>query len=258
MSINTACSSGLVAIHMSSSTLRAAECDRGLSCAVKAMLLPNSIPESLVAPDGRSKSFDARGDGYGRSEMFGGFALSSGEGATSALSGSAVRSGGRGASLTAPSGSGLSKTIGQAFAAASLTANEVACLQPQGLGSALADPIEVNASLVAFHPGREPRGSQLVIGCHKANMGHSEAPSGLVGCLVAIQVVNMTHKTAGNAHLRVLNPLIGQSSARAVLPLAFPTSEILAPVARSCGVTAFGVSGIIAHAVVISGGGTQR
>ena len=110
-----------------------------------------------------TQSFDARGDGYGRSEMFGSFVLAMEREAASVI-GSAVRSGGRGASLTAPSGSGLAKTISLALTAASLTANDVACLQPQGLGSALADPIEVNAALTAFSAVPTPRESHLLIG----------------------------------------------------------------------------------------------
>eukprot|EP00966_Prymnesium_polylepis_P332536 7388029-Prymnesium_polylepis.1 len=105
------------------------------------------------------------------------------EGSTPSLAGSAVRSGGRGASLTAPNGTGHVRTISMALDAASIAADEVGCVQGQGLGSALADPIEVNALILALCKSRS---SQLAIGAHKANVGHSESPSGLIGCLTAL------------------------------------------------------------------------
>eukprot|EP00966_Prymnesium_polylepis_P088357 2044701-Prymnesium_polylepis.1 len=168
------------------------------------MLLPFVVADGIAAPDGRSKSFDARGNGYGRSETAGALILGLESGDIATLMGSAVQSGGRGASLTAPNGTGQANTISLALDSAFVDADEVGCVQGQGLGSALADPIEVNAIIVALCKSRS---SQLAIGCHKANMGHSEASSGMIGFLTALDVLQR-RTAAANAQLRQLNPLL--------------------------------------------------
>ena len=70
-----------------------------------------------------------------------------------------------------------------------------------------ADLAEINATLVAL--GRT-RGICLAVGSHKANVGYSEASSGLIGCVVALDVL-LHSSMAGNAQLRVLNPLLVQA-----------------------------------------------
>eukprot|EP00966_Prymnesium_polylepis_P097421 2256779-Prymnesium_polylepis.1 len=80
MCVNTACSSGLVSVHLGAAALSAAECDIGVSPAIKVMLLPFAVALGVLAPDGRSKSFDARADGYGRSENAGALSLAPGDG----------------------------------------------------------------------------------------------------------------------------------------------------------------------------------
>eukprot|EP00966_Prymnesium_polylepis_P004856 111263-Prymnesium_polylepis.1 len=77
-------------------------------------------------------------------------------------------------------------------------------------------------------------------------MGHSEAASGMIGCVTALDALK--HKaTAANAQLRVMNPLLVQSSQRASPPLAVSASTLGSSKLHMCGVTAFGMSGIIGH-----------
>merc|ERR1711938_318059 len=171
--------------------------------------------------------------------------LDAGGEALTALAGSSVQASGRGASLTAPNGSAQSAAMELALARGSLSASEVGCMQPQGLGSALADPIEMRAVTTVLGTNRM---SALAIGCHKANAGHSEAPSGLMGLLVAQHAVQQL-QLGTNAQLRTLNPLVAQPMRQAALPLALPTNGLASVSdARSCGVMAFGVSGIVATA----------
>ena len=245
-SINTACSSALVAVHHSAAAIRTAECPSALAAGVKVILLPFGVDGGVVALDGRSKSFDARADGYGRSEAIAATRLDASGEALTALAGSSVHASGRGASLTAPNGSAQSVAMELALARGSLSASEVGCMQPQGLGSALADPIEMRAVTTVLGTNRL---SALAIGCHKANAGHSEAPSGLMGLLVAQHAVQQL-QLGTNAQLRALNPLVAQPMRQAALPAALPTNGLAMNGIDACGVAAFGVSGVIATAVV--------
>src|SRR5262249_27750477 len=72
LAIDTACSSSLVAVHQAAQSLRSGECDLALAGGVNAILAPEfMIGESkarMLAPDGRSKAFDAAADGFARGE----------------------------------------------------------------------------------------------------------------------------------------------------------------------------------------------
>ena len=93
------------------------------------------------------------------------------------------------------------------------------------------------------------RSSPLSLGAAKANIGHSEAASGMLGVVRAQQVLRGA-RTSGNAHLRVLNPLIGERL-RGVSGgvLASGQEQALAVAGRS-GVSSFGFSGTITHALL--------
>ena len=245
-SINTACSSALVAVHSAVTSVRTTECISSLTAGVKVMLIPFGIDGRILARDGRSKSFDARADGYGRSEAVAAVQLDMGGRKIGLVGGSGVQSGGRAASLTAPNGSAQKALIQVVLARASLSPAEVTCIQPQGNGSALADPIEMRAVTVSLGTDRA---TVLTVGCHKANAGHSEAPSGMLGLLIA-QTVASSAKVSPNAQLRALSPLVAESVAPATPPLALGTNGLVMTRAQmAVGITAFGVSGIVAHVI---------
>ena len=248
MSINTACSSGLVALHLSTSAIRSGECHSALSASVKLILQPYLVGGGIMAPDGRSKTFDARADGYGRSEAIGAMRLDVDQEALTSVAGSAVLSGGRGASLTAPNGTAQRSAIERALINAVFSAKDVGCVQAQGLGSALADPIETRAVVAAVGSGRT---SSLSVGSHKASAGHSEAPSGLLALLVAQGAIQQ-ECVAANAQLRSLNAHI-LASLQTSSSVTLPTNAQAFGAACAHGVAAFGVSGIVAHAILQAG-----
>ena len=96
----------------------------------------------------------------------------------------------------------------------------------------------------AYCAGRE---SALAVGAAKAGIGHAEAASGMAGlCKVAQQLLRSA--VAGNTKLRVLNPLVRErlgAGGAAALP-----SQPLASAGGACGLSSFGYSGTIAHALL--------
>jgi 3-oxoacyl-(acyl-carrier-protein) synthase/acyl carrier protein len=247
VSINTACSSALAAVHCTSNALPEITCGHALAASAKVILLPFGVGGGIVALDGLSKTFDARADGYGRSEAVAAVTLDAVAAAPASLQSSGVQASGRGASLTAPNGSAQRTLLQLVMHRAGLSADDVRSIQPQGLGSALADPIEIRAVMDVLGAGGT---SHLAVGCHKANVGHSEAPSGLLGVLVAHSVV-CKMSAAANAQLRKLNPTIQQSLLqRATMPMAAPANSMMALCVAASGVMTFGMSGTLAHAVI--------
>ena len=125
-------------------------------------------------------------------------------------------------------------------------AAEVGCVEAHGTGTALGDPTEAG-SMAAVYLGSD-RASPLGLGAAKGNIGHSEAASGMMGMVRAQQVL-CARQSSGNAHLRPLNPLIAARlqgvSGRALMPLM--SQDLVG--AAACGVSSFGFSGTIAHAV---------
>ena len=168
------------------------------------------------------------------------------------MGGSAVRQDGRSASLTAPNGTAQRTLLLAALSRTTLVPAEVALVEAHGTGTALGDPTEAGA-LVAVHGGATQRATPLGVGAAKASVGHGEAVSGQIGVLRACRLLR-DGAAAGNAALRMLNPLVGERlgagrGARFLLP-----TQCGGGVREAGGVSSFGYSGTIAHAVLLRGG----
>ena len=207
-SIDTACASALVAAHGAASALRGAECVVALALAVGLKLVPHGAlgasSAGMLSIDGRCKTLDARANGYARSEGVGALVLlrgaSDAAGERMQLCGSAVRQDGRSASLTAPNGAAQRTLLLAALGRSSHAAVEVANIEAHGTGTALGDPTEAGA-LAGVHGARS---SPLAVGTAKASVGHAEAASGQADFARLLEGA----AAAGNAQLRVVNPLV--------------------------------------------------
>ena len=154
LAIDTACSSSLVAVHLACQSLRAGECSVALAGGVNLILSPEgsiaACRARMLAPDGRSKTFDAAADGYGRGEGCGvvvlkrlSDALAAGDLPHALIRGSAVNQDGASGGLTVPNGPAQQKLIAQALSAARVEPEQVAYLETHGTGTSLGDPDRV-------------------------------------------------------------------------------------------------------------------
>jgi acyl transferase domain-containing protein len=158
-----------------------------------------------------------------------------------------VRQDGRSASLTAPKGSAQCTLLLAALGRATLSPAQVGCTEAHGTGTALGDPTEAGA-LASVH-GAAARPTPLTVGAAKASVGHSEAASGQVG-LLKVQRLLADVACAGNAQLRTLNPLIIERLRGVSAGFVMPTQSASAVALGVSGVSSFGYSGTIVHAVV--------
>lgn len=255
MALDTACSSSLVSIHQACQSLRAGECELALAGGVNLILSPAATVAvartRALAPDGRSKTFDAAADGFVRSEGCGvvvlkklSVALAAGDRVLAVIRGSAVNHDGASGGFTVPSGKAQEDVIRKALG--NLAPAEVDYVEAHGTGTALGDPIEVKALAAVYGEGR--RGAKLRIGSVKTNIGHAESAAGVAGVIKV--VLALRHgELPPHLHFKTPSPLIPWAE------LPVEVTESLTPwpadgKRRVAGVSAFGASGINAHVVI--------
>ena len=260
LSLDTACSSSLVALHLACQALRRGECDLALAGGVQVMAAPEAFMllsrMRALAPDGRSKTFSAQADGYGRGEGVVVLALerlsdarAHGRDILALVRGSAVNHDGASSGITAPNGTSQQKVLRAALEDARLAPADVEVVECHGTGTSLGDPIEVQALAAVYGEGRAAD-RPLLLGALKTNIGHLESASGLAG--VAKIIAALRHE-ALPATLRTTprNPHIdwGAFSIQVVDALRpWPRHDDSSP--RRAGVSAFGLSGTNAHVVI--------
>ncbi len=257
ISIDTACSSSLVATHLAVQSLRSGECDLALVGGTNAILIPETTialsKYHFMAPDGRCKSFDARADGFVRSEGCGVVILkrlsdaqARHDNILAVILGSAVNQDGASSGLTAPNGPAQEAVIREALADAELQPSAVGYVEAHGTGTTLGDPIEVQALAAVLGKGRAPD-NPLPIGSVKTNIGHSESAAGIAGLIKL--VLSIQHREIPpHLHFQVGNPLIDWDK----LPVTIPTKLIPWTTSDRLigGVSSFGFSGTNAHVIL--------
>ncbi len=261
LSVDTACSSSLVAFHLGVQSLRRGECRyvivAGSNLLLSADLMVSLAQSQALAPDGRSKTFTAAADGYGRGEGVGALVLMRLDDAEreqrpilAVVRGTAVNHDGASSGLTVPSGPAQQEVIRAALQDGGVSAEELGYVEAHGTGTALGDPIEVGALDAIAGSGAPGRKAPLAIGSVKARIGHLEAAAGVAGLLKLVlmlqhgQIPATLSESDGE-----LNSLIPWEK----FMLSVPRRATRWPSAFSskfAGISAFGLSGTNAHAVL--------
>ncbi|WP_344930416.1 type I polyketide synthase, partial [Streptosporangium carneum] len=255
VAVDTACSSGLVAVDMAVQSLRRGACSIALAGAVNVVLGPENWVSlskfGMMATDGRCRSFGADGDGFVRSD---GCALlllkpleaaeRDGDEILAVIMGSAVNQDGRSNGLTAPNGPSQEAVIRNALADAGLDADAVSYVEAHGSGTPLGDPIEMGALVRTY--GRRKAGL-CHVGSVKSNIGHAESAAGIAGLAKLILCLRHAHLPA-SLHATPPNPRLRLDGTKVrVVTQARPwTAE-----GRLTGaVSSFGFGGTNAHVIV--------
>ncbi len=257
MVIDTACSSSLVAIHLACQSLRRRESDNALAAGVNLILRPeNNIACSragMLAPDGRCKTFDASANGFVRSEGCGvvvlkrlSDALRGGDRVWAVIRGSAVNQDGASSGQTVPNGPAQQALLRQALATSRLQPADIDYIEAHGTGTALGDPIELDALAHVF--AERDGSTPLVLGSVKTNIGHAESAAGVAGFIKT--ALGLQHSYIPK-HLNFdrLTPHASPGVAEFIIAadgLAWPAVQR----PRRAGVSSFGVSGTNAHVVL--------
>jgi acyl transferase domain-containing protein/thioesterase domain-containing protein len=257
LSVQSACSSSLLAIHVACQSLLNGECDMAL--AGGATVYPDQDrgyihrEGEILSPDGHCRAFDADAAGTVMASAVGCVllkrlddALRDGDRILAVVLGSAANNDGADkVGYLAPSVRGQASVIAEALAIAGVAAEDVSYVEAHGTGTLIGDPIEVKALTEAFRETTERR-QFCALGSVKSNIGHAGEAAGICGFIKT--VLSLGHRQIPpSLHYRKANP-------RADLPDSpFFVNDTLrewSPPAgrpRIAGVTALGAGGTNVH-----------
>jgi acyl transferase domain-containing protein/NAD(P)-dependent dehydrogenase (short-subunit alcohol dehydrogenase family)/acyl carrier protein len=256
ISIDTACSSSLVAFSYAVNDMLAGNCEMALAGGVNFMLRPEypiaMSKGQFLARDGRSKSFDSRGDGYGRGEGAGvvvlkplGRALQDKDRILAVVDGAGVNQDGRTQGITVPNPDAQVTLMRRVVAAAGIDPRTVQYVEAHGTGTPVGDPIEASAISRVYGKERE---TPCRIGSLKSNVGHLEAAAGVAGIIKACLMLQ-ENEVPALATLERPNPQIpfGENG----LALADRHSRLApADTTPRVAVNSFGYGGTNAHVIL--------
>ncbi|WP_448316733.1 beta-ketoacyl synthase N-terminal-like domain-containing protein, partial [Streptomyces sp. CO7] len=258
LTVDSAQSSSLVAVHLACESLRSGESDLAVVGGVNLVLSPHSSADSTrfgaLSPDGRCFTFDERANGYVRGE--GGVAVvlkpldrarADGDRVHCVILGSAVNNDGASRGLTVPDQAAQEAVIREAHRRAGTDPASVGYVELHGSGTPVGDPVEAAALGAALGAGR-PAGSPLRVGSAKTNVGHLEGAAGLVGLLKTALAVSRRRLPA-SLNFRTPNPRIPLAELGLAVQTALGDwSGDGRPLVA--GVSSFGMGGTNCHVVV--------
>ena len=259
LSLNTACSTSLVAICEAVEALRGGRCGMALAGGVAIACPPKSgylgQEGTMLSPDGHTRSFDAQAGGTVFSDGAGvvllrrlSDALADGDPVVALIRGGAVNNdGGAKASFMAPSSAGQAAVIAQAQARAGVEARSIGYVEAHGTATPIGDPIELEGLVRAFRRGT-PEVGFCRIGSLKSNVGHLVTAAGVAGVIkTALALAEET--LPPTLHYRAPNPAFDLAASPFRVndrPCGWPRGDT----PRRAGVSAFGVGGTNAHVVL--------
>jgi acyl transferase domain-containing protein/NAD(P)-dependent dehydrogenase (short-subunit alcohol dehydrogenase family)/acyl carrier protein len=259
VNVQSACSSTLLTLHEACKSLRLGDCEMALAVGVSIKLPQHAghlySPGMLNSPDGHCRAYDAKAEGT----IFGNgagvvvlkplaAAQAAGDRIYAVVKGTASNNDGAGkVGFTAPSSWGQEDVCAEAMARAGVSPESVTFMEGHGTGTALGDPIEVNALSSAFrrHTGRT---GYCALGSVKSNVGHLQIASGIAG-LIKTTLALHHRQIPGTLHFEKPNPRIDFSTTpffvnRQTVDWVSPQGP------RRAGVNSLGIGGTNVHAIL--------
>lgn len=256
--IDTACSSTLVAINRGLIALKNGECEAVLAGAVS-LLIDSVVTDAassmgILSPNYRCATFDKNADGYVRGEGVGCFLIKRLKDAKKAndpihaiIKSFAENHGGKANSLTAPKPLAQKQLLLKAYSPS--LARQVSYIETHGTGTKLGDPVEIDALTQAFailNPDAEKGSIQL--GAVKTNVGHLEPAAGIPALMKVIYALKNKNLPA-NIHFNQQNPYIQLENTPFELLTENKSWQSKHPLVA--GISSFGFGGSNAHLVMM-------
>lgn len=259
VTVQTACSTSLVAVCNACQSLLSYECDMALAGAAVAMFpqCHSYIHEEggMISPDGRCRPFDAKAGGTLFSDGAGIVALKrlddaieAGDQVLAVIKGFAVNNDGMDkAGFSAPSVNGQAEVVRMAQELAGFSPDSISYIEAHGTATPLGDPIEIAALTEAFRHSTD-RKRFCGIGSVKSNIGHLDVAAGVAGLIKT--VLALRHQTLPpTLHYESPNPKINfENSPFYVVDRLTEWTSPQGP--RRAGVSSFGIGGTNAHVVL--------
>ncbi|MDT3395985.1 SDR family NAD(P)-dependent oxidoreductase [Streptomyces sp. B1866] len=259
VTVQTACSTSLTAVHLACQSLLAGECDLALAGGVSVSVpLTSGYPHEqggILSAQGRCRPFDAAADGTVPGNGVGlvvlrrlADALAAGDRVDAVILGTAVNNDGSDkVGWTAPSVTGQAEVIAEALAVADVDPATIGYVEAHGTGTALGDPIEIAALTRAWRE-YTPATGYCAIGSVKSNVGHLDAAAGVTALIKAVLALR-EEAIPATAGFTAPNPELSlETTPFYVTGERRPWPRGGAP--RRAAVSSFGIGGTNAHLIL--------
>ena len=259
VTVQSACSTSLVAVHLGCQALLSGECDMALAGGVSVRTQQRAgyiyREGEIVSPDGRIRTFDAAANGT----IFGNGlgivllkrledALADGDQVEAVIKGSAVNNDSAlKMGFTTPGADGQERVIRAALTAAEVDPDSISYIETHGTGTPVGDPVEVAALTRAFRASTERKGF-CAVGAVKTNIGHLASAAGVAGLIKTVLALK-NRQIPPSLNFERPNPEIDFDNS------PFYVNTELSPwdgngARLRAGVSAFGIGGTNAHAIL--------
>ncbi|RAR00022.1 polyketide synthase PksJ [Stemphylium lycopersici] len=256
MTVDTACSGGLVALHLAFQELQAGSVDMSLVCGSNLCLLPDSTALlsslNMMSKDSVCYSFDERASGYARGEGSGVLvlkrlsqALADGDTIRGVVRSTGCGQDGNTPTITSPSQAAQERLIRETYARAGLSLDDTRYFEAHGTGTPVGDPCEAAAISNVF--SARTHEDPMYVGALKSNIGHLEGASGIAGVIKALTVLEKGI-IPPNVYPERISPAVaavGPNLRFPLEPVAWPSNG-----PRRASVNSFGYGGTNAHVVL--------
>ncbi len=264
VSVQTACSTSLVAVHLACQALLCGECDIALAGGASLGVPPVSgylyQEGGILSPDGHCRAFDADAAGCLAGHGAGAVvlkrlddALADRDTLYAVIKGSAINNDGAlKAGYTAPSVDGQAAVVRAALRVAEVEPSSIGLIEAHGTGTPLGDPIEITALRQAFEIDEQALDpGSCAIGSVKTNIGHLDAAAGIAGLIKAVQALRY-RRLPPSLHFRTPNPQLQLDRSPFFVPVesAAWAAADGAGWPRRAGVSSFGIGGTNAHVIL--------
>ncbi|KAJ4371953.1 hypothetical protein N0V83_003726 [Neocucurbitaria cava] len=255
--LDTACSSSLVALHLACQSLRTGESDIAIVGGTSLLLNPEWFMslsnQGFISPDGKCKSFDESGNGYGRGEGFGCVVLKrvddavlAGDPIRAVIRGSGSNQDGHTKGFTVPSAEAQATLIQDVYRGAGLDFKDTRYVEAHGTGTQAGDFQETTA-LARTIATTNTSQNKLLIGSVKSNIGHLEAAAGIAGVIKSVLILE-TGLIPPSINFKKGNPKIKFEEWKLQVTTQltpFPSKGV-----RRISINSFGYGGTNAHAIL--------
>ncbi|PXV95875.1 polyketide synthase PksN [Lachnotalea glycerini] len=259
MIVDTACSSGLVSLHMASKAISNGECDMaivgGLQIQYMAEISDSKLSLSMVeSKDGNVRTFDKSANGTVWSEGVISVivkdletAIRDGDNIHAVMKGSSTNNDGASNGITAPDARAQEEVISKAWEDGEINPETISYFEAHGTGTILGDPIEIKGLTNAFRRFTDKK-QFCAIGSTKANIGHTVAASGLAGVIKIIYAMK-NKLLPPSINFMEVNPYIDFVNSPVYLNDSLKEWKVDMGVRRAC-INSFGFSGTNCHLVL--------
>ncbi|MCB9778704.1 MAG: acyltransferase domain-containing protein [Alphaproteobacteria bacterium] len=262
VTVLSACSTGLLAVHQAVQALLSWQCDlalAGASSVTPPLVGGHTFRQgSIYSPDGRCLPYDARAQGTVNGDGVGVVllkrldeALADGDPVHAVILGSAVNNdGGQRIGFTAPGVTGQAEVVTTALGLADVPVETIGLFEGHGTATALGDPVEIEAATRAWRAHTDAVGF-CALGSVKANIGHLNAAAGVAGLVRAVLALRHD-ELPPSPWFESPNPQIDLARSPFYVPTeAAPFPDTGAP--RRAAISSFGAGGTNVHLVLEQG-----